>query len=883
MSDEQTIYIGPEDDLTTVRERLERISSRRVTLVIPTQTQLRSHVAWKLLHARARELGKDVLIVSSDPQIRSVAQAVKFKVAYSMEAASSNRLRGGSRPTRNPAGRGKTTSSSRTISGRGSSEGTAQRGKRPAGALSPQPEQLPASWPPVPQEEVKGSQGSRSKQSQAEEKVTGGLEPLSSTFDLSEQQYHQPYDYRHIDTTPSIHPLSPEQIDEDADHVFLQEDVDVARQIREAALEGSKQEARGVEPPFSPEKPHTPGGFSSFRAVPLPDPVEDALGHLEDSQPPPRKREQRGYVSLRDIETTSKHPVQEGSNLPSSVVDNEIEDIGDQDAPEFYAGAPPITPPWAERSRIEEPRTGGSVSGRTSRTERAIPSRQQDLESEDALAPIEDRPTVVTPPVRPSAPLRPQAAPQRPAASVGQGRQVSVPAATASARTTASRPLQRPASRGRPALSRPNVRSTRPGGAPRTPARASRRSSTGGYLFGVIVVVFLLLVGALAYFVPSARVTVTLPSRDYTHAVKLTARPGAQPRTGALVAAETLTKTFTRSGTGSATGSQKIDNQVASGSVLFTNTGSALVTIPSGTVVATEGANGQQFITTANAVVSPAGSDVGNTTQVPIQAQKPGAASNTARGTITVIPDSSLSQIAKASKLEVTALKLQITNSEPTKGGGAGTVRVVSRKDLENAQKALQGALNGEITNWLNQQKTSNQDILGKPSITASLVNPPREGQVANNETFPVQLKATVNALLVRGAAVQEATVRQLNEFLLKEKNYNGYIVDATARQAVKIPTPKVSGDDRALTLDFTATAKAVPHLTQDQVRQVIVGKSIGEAKQRLKTLPNAHVQDVKVETTPGFVSWIPFWSNNIAVDIVPGTTLQEPKPDSKK
>src|SRR6266568_8002550 len=100
MSDEQTIYIGPEDDLTSVRERLERITSRHVTLVLPTQTQLRSHVAWKLLHARARELGKDVLIVSSDPQIRSVAQAVKFRVANSLEAAQDNKPRPATRPGR---------------------------------------------------------------------------------------------------------------------------------------------------------------------------------------------------------------------------------------------------------------------------------------------------------------------------------------------------------------------------------------------------------------------------------------------------------------------------------------------------------------------------------------------------------------------------------------------------------------------------------------------------------------------------------------------------------------------------------------------------------------------------------------------------------------
>ncbi len=96
-SDEHTLYVKPEDDLTAVRVFLEQIPLRRITLVIPVQTQLRSHVAWKLLHARARELGKEVLIISSDPQIRSVAQAVKFKVAHSESSATDKPLPG-SRP-----------------------------------------------------------------------------------------------------------------------------------------------------------------------------------------------------------------------------------------------------------------------------------------------------------------------------------------------------------------------------------------------------------------------------------------------------------------------------------------------------------------------------------------------------------------------------------------------------------------------------------------------------------------------------------------------------------------------------------------------------------------------------------------------------------------
>src|SRR5215469_14652643 len=100
MADEQTIYLSPEEELTSVRERLEKTPARQIILVIPPQTQLRSHVGWRLIHARMRELGKDLLVISPDRQVRAVARAAGFRVAESQESSSSNRSRvGGSRPS----------------------------------------------------------------------------------------------------------------------------------------------------------------------------------------------------------------------------------------------------------------------------------------------------------------------------------------------------------------------------------------------------------------------------------------------------------------------------------------------------------------------------------------------------------------------------------------------------------------------------------------------------------------------------------------------------------------------------------------------------------------------------------------------------------------
>ena len=104
MADEQIIYLSPEEELTNVRERLEKTPARHIILVIPPQTQLRSHVGWRLLRSRTRELNKDVLVISSDRQIRAVVKAAGFRVADSQESPASGGMRPGSRPSRSGSG-----------------------------------------------------------------------------------------------------------------------------------------------------------------------------------------------------------------------------------------------------------------------------------------------------------------------------------------------------------------------------------------------------------------------------------------------------------------------------------------------------------------------------------------------------------------------------------------------------------------------------------------------------------------------------------------------------------------------------------------------------------------------------------------------------------
>src|ERR1700686_1544154 len=103
MPEEQIIYLDPNDELTRVRERIEEVPARRIILVVPQQTQMRSNVGWRLLHARSREIGKEIQVISPDRQVRAVAKAAGFRVRDSQESSQSGKNRPSTRPSTHPA------------------------------------------------------------------------------------------------------------------------------------------------------------------------------------------------------------------------------------------------------------------------------------------------------------------------------------------------------------------------------------------------------------------------------------------------------------------------------------------------------------------------------------------------------------------------------------------------------------------------------------------------------------------------------------------------------------------------------------------------------------------------------------------------------------
>jgi hypothetical protein len=802
-------------------------------MVIPPQTQLRSHVAWKLLYARARELGKEVVIVSSDPQVRSVAHAVKFKVANSLESPPAM---GRSHPASRSghasgSGVARTRSSSHLPSTKATSELRSIHKSTPS-ARTPK-----AEWHGNPQD-----------RQQAEDATIAEID--LQTFDALEHEYSQPYDFR-IDTSPVIHPLT-DQIEEPD---LLLEDYTQAQDIRSAAREGQKRFPETDRAPETrPEK-----------ALPSSKPqTADNLFTCIEEDPHHPHIEKDTVISLED-----EHISADIEDVPDNVIDSPIEDRGDRDEVVLPPNSKPITYTETEQTTDDEeqeesPSRAYGIRSRRRRSSKLPLLPQTPLAAltrqfeEDALPPVEER--HIEP--RSSASLQ-----SRTSGASSPGKLPPDLEVNLIPRTSIGRGQQaQPKSPTRPVQQRLGSGSVRTGSVIRQYTMFGAKHRKARVAF-IIAILLLLISYLLIYFGPTAKIIIGIATQDYSKQVILTAKTDEQAQG---IKAQQFSKVFIKSGMGTATGSQLVGTNSAQGSVIFTYTGSNPngIVIPSGSIVTTSGDNAIQFITTTEVLVLPS-----NQNQVPppvsIQAVKPGNDGNVDPGVITVIPNNVLNSIAQAQNppIAVSDVNLAVVNNTATTGGGAKPTPVVTDQDLSNTQNNLSQQLQSQIQAW--QQHLLSTGAVGTPHMTATLINAPKVNDSEANGTFSATIKVTATVLLVRTIDLQKEAVKQLNDAIKNDKSYAGDTILTNSYPAVTITQLKqVPADANSITFTFNATAKAGPRLITEEIQPIVKGKSIADAKAALITLPGVKTVDITV--SPSFIPWVPSWTGHIDVTIHP-------------
>jgi len=863
MPDEQIIYLDPNDELTKVRERIEEIPARHIILVVPQQTQLRSHVGWRLLHARAREMGKDILVISTDRQVRAVAKAAGFKVADSQESPVSSKTRPGSRPTRGGiGGGGKTTQRPRTQGGRGTIDNRAPR----------QREQLPPRTRPAQDQPAPNTwREAESRASQVEETRTGqGNAPAPTPFVIEEDdEFDQNYEFR-VDPSQSttVRPMAPRHEDEEPDPLI--EDYRTSQRIREAAQSAHTGEMTRPADERALREPTSAMPGPRNTVPPPPDQVHpDPFEEMEDISSVPLP-EQRGSTFVHDVD----EGIPDISDIPTDV--HEIEFLGDQGDFIGTQNIPGRQWPDAIVNEPEEdlPRVYGTRP-RSSRSG-ALPRRPvPEFGDEDLLPPIEDQPT-----------LTPNHSP-RPSGSLRRGNRGAQPAAQGPQAPQAPQSQQRPARNVSARPGPPPSRVTPRIGTPVAPPAARRAGSTGrrgGRIATVILVCFLLLllVGiGLLYFGTTATITITVPSRALSlNQIKLNATTNAGAHGN--VTPQVLSYNASVTGQGTATGTTPQGKARAIGNVTFSNTGSQPLIIPSLTLVSTTanpGSAGILFATTAQAVI-PVTNANNPPVPIPVQAQNPGGAGNVGPNAINVIPAESITKIASFNSVPTSTIRLSVTNSTGLQGGGAINVPAATKGDIQALTASLHQQLQARINMWLKGQLQKG-DIAGKliPDVLGSksplpqeqLTQVPAVGQPLSGKSFTGQLAVHISVLVVRYADLVTAAQNQLNAAALK--------MQQPYELAMQIPimlgknvTSTPSKDGLSISITLSAKGQIVQHVNLDDIRALVAGKTEDQAKSEIQGGETGLHPVVTVSTvvSPSFLHLMPFRTEHIRIIIQP-------------
>ena len=866
MADEQPIYVSPQEELTSVLERLARTQARHITLVIPSQTQLHSHTGWRLIHARMREMGKELLVISPDRQVQALASAAGFKVAARLDGGTQTRSGSGSRSgSSNP----RNGSRSRVGGSRGGAESQSTQQRRPTPSSHKRSTQ-----PPSPSQ-VDFEDESTLERLGKRPALPRPSQPIAPAqpFEPPESKFGATYDFP-VDTTPSLRPASlPFEEDDDDDEALQRkyaDDYQEAQNIRASASKG----------PVMPEERRASTGRRKT----------DPYAHLEDDQPHSRLPEQRG--SLRS-------PVEElGAGVPdladysTEIMSGEIEDLGDQGALDLpVSKLDPEPPAPREREQGLRPRARtGQMQPTTRHSPRAPRPGAQDFEEDDddllALpnqGPQAPRPsrglggTAGRPPSRglaaaqsprPSQGLRPAGAVPRPsqtlkptsaASQAGSRRPASAPVGTTIQRAPNRRLMSRPAPTGG------GRQASRPQSGP-------RRKGGGLRIFFGVVVALLCVALALFYFVPTATVTISLQAQTFSQKVQLTALTNPQANVPGAVAATKLQANFSANGQAKATGSTRVGNAQAQGLVTFTNNGSADVTIPTGTLVTTQ--SGLDFVTGAEAVI-PYG---GNVPAVPVTAQQSGDNGNVPANSITTIPTSSVNSIARYNKVSPASIKLTVANPQATSGGGALNEPAVTSGDVQGLEKTLHQKLQQQITAWLNQHVHSGDihgatapDVLGNsnPLSAEKLSGAPAVGQAVKSGTFNGTLSVQISVLVARTSDLQKAAGAQLNTAARKQNPPS--ILAAQLPVTLASVKSTTSADGNSLSITAQASGSIIQQVSTQEISNSLTGKGLTQAKSELQSsMARAGFLRVQISVSPGFLANLPLIAGHIQVILKP-------------
>jgi hypothetical protein len=225
-----------------------------------------------------------------------------------------------------------------------------------------------------------------------------------------------------------------------------------------------------------------------------------------------------------------------------------------------------------------------------------------------------------------------------------------------------------------------------------------------------------------------------------------------------------------------------------------------------------------------------------------VVADKPGAEYNTGPVAKLTIPG-----FAGSPKFE----KFYGELKEGAKGGFIGEKNVPTNNDIENAKEKVKSILETNLKNSILSGKKYDFKIIGEPLIEFKRLS--ANTSTDENGNFAVFGDANITALGIR-----EKDVLALLNQSLEDKN------KVIKNLEIKYLNPKINFDNGTASFNLVASGYLVYNLNSEELKDLIKGKSIYEAQNIIKSLPE--LESAKILIKPRWIKYLPKNSQKISI-----------------
>ena len=343
--------------------------------------------------------------------------------------------------------------------------------------------------------------------------------------------------------------------------------------------------------------------------------------------------------------------------------------------------------------------------------------------------------------------------------------------------------------------------------------RVARHILAGGIF---LVVVGVLILGAYL-IIPSAKIILVPASEVVSVTVPLTASPTVEAVDveQLLLPARIIEVRVEDRAQIPTTGTKDAPDAPATGTVVFINRSAASVTVPKGTAVSTSAGTPIRFLTLEDVTLPPT---VGGIARVGVQAAEPGPIGNVGVNLINRVEGPM-------------AVKVRVTNDEPTGGGTVKQAGMVTPADKERLRAALLQQLQQKAYAAMTAELDEGEFVPAE-SLQIELI------LVENYDKFVAEVADTLGLemrIVVSGVAINEADAAPLMLEVLRSQVRSGFdLLPETSR----LQCGQVIGvrqEDRAVQFNMEGSGVMAAHLDVPLIREAIRGQTPGFALDYLR------------------------------------------------